>query len=194
MQDKTVPAQQVKAEKQAIHKNREILKRLIDVTLFLAQQNLSFRGHREHSCGGTVKDNEGNFLELVKLMAKYDSVLAEHIQYTYRNESYLSHQIQNDVIAALAKRLTTVIVDEVKAAKLYSVIMDSIIDIGRIGQLSLSLRYVTSEGNAVERFITFAELPAGASADEFYKLLLECLQSLGIELRHCRGQAYDGSS
>ena len=99
------------------------------MTLFLAKQNLSFRGHREHSCGGTVKDNEGNFLELVKLMAKYDSILAEHIQYTNRNESYLSHQIQNDFIAALAKRVTTVIVDEVKAAKFYSVIIDSTIDI-----------------------------------------------------------------
>jgi len=81
----------------------------------------------------------------------------------------------------------------VKAAKFYSVIIDSTIDIGRVDQLSLSLRYVTSEGNAVERFIMFAELP-GASAEEFYKLLLECLQSLGIELRHCRGQAYDGAS
>ena len=37
------------------------------------------------------------------------------------------------------------------------------------------------------------ELP-GASAEEFYKLLLEYLQSLGIELTHCRGQAYDGAS
>ena len=193
VQDKTVLTQQVKAEKLAIQKNREILKRLIDVTLFLAKQNLSFRGHREHSCGGTVKGNEGNFLELVKLMAKYDSILAEHIKYTNRNESYISHQIQNDFIAALAKRVTTVIVDEVKAAKFYSVIIDSTIDIGRVDQLSLSLRYVTSEGNAVERFIMFAELP-GASAEEFYKLLLECLQPLGIELRHCRGQAYDGAS
>ena len=75
------------------------------MTLFLAKPNLSFRGHREHSCGGTVKHNEGNFLELVKLMAKYDSILAEHIQYTNRNESYLSHQVQNDFIAALAKRV-----------------------------------------------------------------------------------------
>ena len=29
---------------------RDILKRLLDVTLFLAQQNLPFRGHREHRC------------------------------------------------------------------------------------------------------------------------------------------------
>ena len=58
-----------------------------------------------------------------------------------------------------------------KAAKFYSVIIDSTIDIGRVDQFSLSLRYVTSEGNAVERFIMVAELP-GASAEEFYKLLL----------------------
>jgi len=118
------------------------------------------------SCGGTVKDNKGNFLELVKMMAKYDSILAEHIQYTNRNESYLSHQIQNDFIATLAKRVTTVIADEVKAAKFYSVIIDSTIDKRRVDQLSLSLGYVTSEENAIERFIMFAELP-GASLKSF---------------------------
>ena len=101
MQDKTVLAQFVKAEELAILKNRDISKRLIDATLFLAKQHFSFRGQREPSCREAVKDSGGNVLELVKLMAKYDSVLAQHIQYTHRNESCLSHQLQNDFIAAL---------------------------------------------------------------------------------------------
>jgi len=61
----------------------------------------------------------------------------------------------------------------VKAAKFYSVIIDSTTDrpIGRVDQVS-SLRYATSEGITVERFIMFAEL-LGASAEEFYKLVLD---------------------
>ncbi|KAK8739427.1 hypothetical protein OTU49_003632, partial [Cherax quadricarinatus] len=50
---------------------KEILYRLLDITLFLAKQNLAFRGHRENE----LSSNRGNFLEMVELMAKYDPVL-----------------------------------------------------------------------------------------------------------------------
>ncbi|GBP20823.1 52 kDa repressor of the inhibitor of the protein kinase [Eumeta japonica] len=46
----------------------------IDVTLFLAQQNLAFRGH----CEDISSENRGNFLELVQLLAKCDPMLQEH--------------------------------------------------------------------------------------------------------------------
>ena len=35
------------ARKQKVRKNREVMKRLIDITLCLAQQGMAFRGHRE---------------------------------------------------------------------------------------------------------------------------------------------------
>ena len=59
-----------------VEKNREVLKLMIDVTLFLAKQGLPFRGHREHSCfsDGSCR-NTGNFRELLSLLAKYDSTL-----------------------------------------------------------------------------------------------------------------------
>ncbi|KAF2895052.1 hypothetical protein ILUMI_11122 [Ignelater luminosus] len=43
----------------------DILHCLLDVTLFLAKQNLAFRGHREHQ----NSTNRGNFLELVELFS-----------------------------------------------------------------------------------------------------------------------------
>lgn len=56
--------------------NREILKRLIDVTCFLAQQELPFRGHNESQ----DSLNRGNYVELLKLISLYDPVLAEHME------------------------------------------------------------------------------------------------------------------
>lgn len=50
---------------------RQVLDRLINVTLTLATNNMAFRGHREI----IGQMNSGNFLSLVELMAKYDPVL-----------------------------------------------------------------------------------------------------------------------
>uniref|UniRef100_H3AQA2 DUF4371 domain-containing protein n=1 Tax=Latimeria chalumnae TaxID=7897 RepID=H3AQA2_LATCH len=157
---------------------------------FLAQQGLAFRGHREYSCGS---QNEGNYLELLKLLAKYDALLAQHIKTSKRNETYLSHHIQNDVIHALATEVLSAINHEVQEAKFFSVIVDSTIDIGHVDQFSPSLRYVNATGQAVEHFITFHDLP-GSSAEDFFSILESSLETLNINMVHCRGQAYDGAS
>ena len=52
------------------------MKRLLDAALFLAKKNWAFRGHREALDEAA---NAGNFLELVKLIAKYDPVMREHL-------------------------------------------------------------------------------------------------------------------
>ena len=63
-----VNQEQIRAHVQQVAHNRKILQRLLDVTLFLARQNLAFRGHKEtrFSCMGMAPDNEGNFLELIR--------------------------------------------------------------------------------------------------------------------------------
>ena len=57
-------------------------------TLYLAKQNLAFRGHREDENA----KNKGSFLELLTLMATYDLVPSEHLK-TSKNETYTSPQI-----------------------------------------------------------------------------------------------------
>ncbi|KAE9523345.1 hypothetical protein AGLY_016293 [Aphis glycines] len=47
--------------------NREIIRRIIDLTLFLGPHCLSFRGHKE----GWQEELSGNFKDLTKLLAKY---------------------------------------------------------------------------------------------------------------------------
>jgi len=44
--------------------------------LYLGRQGLALRGHKE--CGGPDV-NEGNFIELLKLLAKYDGLLNDHL-------------------------------------------------------------------------------------------------------------------
>uniref|UniRef100_H3ACH6 TTF-type domain-containing protein n=1 Tax=Latimeria chalumnae TaxID=7897 RepID=H3ACH6_LATCH len=189
-QDKTVCRTPESKEREQIQKNRQILKRLIDAVLFLAQQGLAFRGHREYSCGS---QNEGNYLELLKLLAKYDALLAQYIKTSKHKETYLSHHIQNDFIHALATEVLSAIKHEVQEAKFFSVIVDSTIEIGHVDQFSLSLRYVNATGQAVEHFITFHDLPE-SSVEDFFSILKSSLETVNINMAYCRGQAYDGAS
>lgn len=63
--------------------NREIMTRIVDIALLIAKQGLAFRGKR-YEAAYNLSDlisnlNQGNFLEIVKLAAKYDPVLQTHI-------------------------------------------------------------------------------------------------------------------
>lgn len=66
----------------------------------------------------------------------------------------------NEMIDVLAKENLSGITEEIIEAKLNSVIVDSTIDITRIDQFSLSLRYVAAKGQSIEHFIQFEELPS----------------------------------
>ncbi|CAH2276087.1 Hypothetical predicted protein [Pelobates cultripes] len=71
---------------------RDILHRLLDVTMFLAYQNLPFRGQRETMSS----TNKGNFLELVELLSNYDPILKEHFM-----------RLKHAVALASGKRMTS---------------------------------------------------------------------------------------
>ncbi|KAL4121241.1 hypothetical protein QTP88_013793 [Uroleucon formosanum] len=134
--DNTIIHNLMRAEKSEKEHNRNVLKRLIDVSLFLAKNGLPFRGHKEKLNDG--KSNNGLFLELVKLIAKYDAVLCKHLLESKRSQTYLSNLIQNDIIEAMAQETLQLILKEVKIAKYFSIIIDSTIDISRDDQFSLN--------------------------------------------------------
>ena len=120
---------------------RAVLKRILDVIRFLASQNLALRGHLETQ----NSENRGNFLELLRLLAKYDPVIRNHLirnRENPRSVSYMSHDIQNEFISLLAQKVRSQILEEVKQAKYFGIIIDSTPDISHVEQLSEVLRYV----------------------------------------------------
>lgn len=54
---------------------RNVLDRLMSITLYLSKHNLAFRG----SSDKLFDRNNGNFLGLVELLGKYDSVMQDHL-------------------------------------------------------------------------------------------------------------------
>ena len=92
---------------------REILQSVVAVIKFLRKQNLPFRGHRE-DCNSR---NQGNFLETLKLLANYSTVINEHIFGTRLSKkcmtTYLLPTIQNELIELLGKKVKDLILEEI---------------------------------------------------------------------------------
>ena len=80
---------------------QNILKRLANVTSMLAKCNLPFRRSSEE----LSKNNKGNCLSIIQLLAKYDSVLDKLLQLPKGSPKYLSPLIQNQLISVLAEEV-----------------------------------------------------------------------------------------
>ena len=135
------------------------------------------------------------FLQFVELLARYDKVLKDLIDRPDKSLKYLSPQIQNQLIDMLAQRINIDIIDEIKSARIFSVIFDTIQDISKVDQLSQVIRYVTikrdNHGTATgieihESFVGFSEVSGGTAND-----IISVVESKGLQMSNCRGQGYD---
>ncbi|KAL1454619.1 hypothetical protein WDU94_010835 [Cyamophila willieti] len=149
-----------------VRKNREILKRLIDATCFLAQQELPFRGHDETE----ASFNRGNYVELLKLMSLYDPILADHLDKATVFKG-TSNDIQNDLINCLAEVTIHAIQEEVDKTPYIAILLDETSDINSKSQLSTVLRYVNIEENDCkikERFMDYTDVSADRTAEGLF--------------------------
>lgn len=177
-------------------RSEKVLQRLVAITLFLAEHNLAFRG----SSSKIFTNNNGNFLGLVELLGKFDSVLMEHLRRITEKETQfhlLSVSIQNELINILGDAVKQSILTKIKDARYFSVILDCTPDISHKEQVSLTIRYVTEDddGNiqVEESFIAYRvakETTGQALAD----LLLTEIEECGLNMVNCRGQGYDNGA
>ncbi|GFT33005.1 TTF-type domain-containing protein [Trichonephila clavipes] len=135
-----------------------LFQRLIDIINFLANHNLVFRGHRESFKTDEDTKNSGNFIDLFKLISKYDPKLRKHINPSDNKQlvhHYVSHDIQSELITIMSNIVTREVIGRIKEAK-YSFLINCTRDCGRIEQMLIILRYCnTSTGSTEENFIGF---------------------------------------
>ena len=156
---------------QAVNKERRKWKDILTSILaivYLSKQNLAFRGHDE----SYISKNQGNFLELMKVIAKHNPTLQQHMidsKFTKQGvATYLSPSIQNELIEILGKKVKQLIIDEIKEAKYFAIMLDSTPDVSHIDQMSLVIRFVRMTSNDVEikeSFVNFFPLHGKTAAD-----------------------------
>lgn len=125
-------------------KNRDVLKRLIDIVCVIAVHELPFRGHNE----GEDSLNKGVYLGLIELLSTYDAPLSNHLE-TSRIFRGTSNRIQNDIILTAGEILLKKIKQEITQSTFVAMLLDKTSDIMNSSQLSTTLQYVNSETGKV---------------------------------------------
>ena len=135
---------------------RHVLHRVIAAISFLSERGLAFRGDKE-TFGSP---NNGNFMGLLELIAKFDPFLHAHInQHGNKGSgqtSYLSKTVCEEIIKLMADKVRNSIVADIKQAGYFSISVDSTPDVSHVDQLTLIVRFVSpDDGLPVERFLQF---------------------------------------
>ncbi|GKA42541.1 zinc finger MYM-type protein 1-like protein [Tanacetum coccineum] len=175
-------------EKEVIE-NRLRLKTTIESVKWLTVQTCGLRGSDERP----GSKNQGNLLELVKLIASYNKdvenvVLGKAPQ----NAKYTSPDVQKEILRIIAKSIQHAIRDEIGNAK-FCLIVDESRDESKKEQMAIVVRFVDRKGNIKERFLDLIHVKDTTSLT----LMNEILSSLSyhkLDVQNIRGQGYDGAS
>jgi hypothetical protein len=87
------------------------------------------------------------------MIAEFDPVIQEHIRRIKDMEihnHYLGHNIQNELIHLLAKEVKWSIIEKVREAKYFLIILDCTLDASHQEQISLILRCVNILENPIK--------------------------------------------
>ena len=168
--------------------NLEHIRTVLDIVLFLAQQECSLRGDNETS----ESLNRGNFIELFHFIGNYDKSIVERLEKLPKNARMMSPDIQNELLEASRQELIDTIKKEVISAGKYAIMADEVKDISKKELLGVSLRYLY-DNSVKERAIGFIELE-NLSAVEIAKQLSAMLVPFDLLKHDCVGQSYDGAS
>ena len=171
-----------------VKKNREILKRFIDVVCFLGVHELSFRGHSESNDA----INKGNYKDLLLLISKYDPILAQHLE-TSTVFQGTSNLIQNDLISSVSTVVLNNIKKEIDDSSFIAISLDESTDVRNASQLSVVVRYPTNDGNVQERFLGFRNVSSNRTAEVLYSIVCEIVEELKCG-RKLVAQSYDGAA
>ena len=189
--------EEIQRHNEHVRQNRDMLKIISEAVLFLAKQELPFRGHDESS--GSL--NKGNYRELLHCFVKFDSVFERRLQ--GRLEDFergdgvftgVSPDTQNELISCVDSIIADQIIKELNNSTFVSIQIDETTDISTKEQLSAIIR-LDKGGEIVERFLKFVNISSGRSADSISKIVGTILNGFGESLREkLIMQTYDGAS
>lgn len=172
---------------------RQVLERVVAAIKVLASRGHAFQGHKE-KLGSTCNRN---FLMLMEFFSEFDPFMKEHIKKHGDKGSghvnYLSKTIYEEFIEIMAEEVRAKIIEEIKVAKYYSIIVDSTPDISHVDQLPFIVRYVLPSGVVVERFLKLIDNP-GHKGEDMFEVVLETLAVFDIDIMFMRGQSYDNAA
>jgi len=196
--------------KEEVKNNRKILERVIEIVKLIGKRGLSYRA-TQYESSYSLQDptlDHGNFLEILLLLKKYDVTLNEHIdkitksaqEKAARHKStkvkgrgssltFISKTTVNLIIDAISVLMKRSISSQIQEAKMFFVQLDTTQDVSVQDQCSVIIRYVNSKG-VNEKLISITTMKE-STGKSFYEMLQDVLNSNGLDVRNCIGNATD---
>ena len=142
-----------------------------------------------------LQDEDSNFMAMLSLLAKENSVLREHLENAPRISKYTCPDIKNEIIFFSAKQILDGLIDNCKRSVIYALIADESTDVTNNEEISICIRFVDRKEDGKhlisEEFLTFVHADKGSNAEELTTKLLETIQSVGFSVNDLRAQGYD---
>jgi len=134
--------------------NSNVLMKLLCSVRFLARQGLALRGD------GSEED--GNYLQLLQLLASHDPLISEWLQ--KKSYRYTSHKIQYHFLELMAKDILGNISSCLQQSTFATLMIDETTDMSNVSQAVVMLRYVTDLFHVHEDFIGLYKVPSTDAA------------------------------
>ncbi|AQK45686.1 General transcription factor 2-related zinc finger protein [Zea mays] len=139
----------VKENEKLVAEARLRLTTTINSIRWLTFQGCPFRGHDESQ----NSLNQGNFLEMVKLLASYNKeVKGVVLQNAPKNAKYTSSDVQKEILSIVARKVQKLIREEIGTSK-FCIMVDEARDESKKEQMAIVIRFVNKEGLIKERFL-----------------------------------------
>ncbi|KAL4135465.1 hypothetical protein QTP88_007071 [Uroleucon formosanum] len=176
-----------------VAENREIVRTIIDVLVFISRQNIALRGHNEKH----LSLNKSNFLELISLLGDYHPTLENHLNTIklkdHNRLTFLSNSSQNALLNILKEQIRAKILDDIKHSQMFSVIIDTTTDISNLERFTLIAHYVY-KGFIQERLVALITASDGTGKGLFQEFC-NITDKYNLNWRsHLYAQAYDGAA
>lgn len=171
-----------------LQKRRHYFKSIVGVVLFLARNELPFRGNWNELEG----DEFGLFTNLLKFTIENDEYLQRCQEAMPENGLYTSPQIQNEIIHLVAVTLREKVVSEMKQSTFWTLMADGTRDRNGNEILSIAVRYVR-DGHPLERLLVFEKVE-DITAKGLVEVIIEQIESCGLESKKLISQCHDGAS
>ena len=175
---------------QPTSEQRQWLFTVFHVVRYLSANELPLRGDTETD----IITGDGLFLRTFsQLLFPLDPKLIDIHTRLPVNAKYTSHDIQDEVIEELASLTQEKISDEIKEAKLFTIMADGTTDKNRKEVQGLVCRYWSPGGNVKEHCLNIEGVDE-RSAKGIFGFIKKTLDKFGIGMDGLVSQSYDGAS
>lgn len=172
---------------QEIAENRQHVKFLLKVTLFLGKQGLAFRGKDEEN----NSPNKGNLKEIIEMFCEESLKTKLLSKNTYGH--YTSPVIQNQLIHVIAQCTKEIILKKISSFGVFAILVDETKDSSKKEQLSFILRFTDNQYNIHEKSLGCYHMMK-CDAKSLSDAIIQIVEENKLDINNCVAQCYDGAS